>query len=80
MHTIMATVDLRMPIFHRIGTKDLEQHLFVCEVVWTAKQVQYEATKIAQIESMFKDHALTWYMKYKGVMIARQNKTLVDIK
>lgn len=39
VHTTMVGVDLRMPMFHSVGTEDLEQHLFMCEVVCTTKQV-----------------------------------------
>jgi len=29
--------DLRIPVFHGNGYQDLEQHLFLCESIWTAK-------------------------------------------
>jgi hypothetical protein len=37
----MTGVDstLRMFVFHGARTKDLEQHLFICEVIWTVKKV-----------------------------------------
>lgn len=36
-----------IPIFHGSRIEDLDQDPFVCEVVWTVNQVQYDATKIA---------------------------------
>jgi hypothetical protein len=38
---------LRMPEFQGVGSEDPEQHLFVCEMIWTMKNVQDEAMKIA---------------------------------
>jgi len=67
-------------MFHSFGTKNIEQHLFVCEAIWTAKKFKDKGTKIAQLESTFKDCVLKWYMKYKGAMPDGKNRTLVDIK
>ena len=55
---------LRMPEFQGAGLEDPEQHLFVCNMIWTMKNVQDEATKIVQLDMMFRGHALLWYMKY----------------
>jgi len=39
-----------------------------------------EATKIAQLEIMLRDHALKWYIKYKASTPAGYTKTLDQIK
>lgn len=31
--------DLRMPLFNGNGSQDPEQHIFVCESIWTVKQL-----------------------------------------
>jgi hypothetical protein len=33
--------------FQGVGSEDLDQHLFVCETIWVAKNVQDEALNIA---------------------------------
>lgn len=38
--------DLRMPIFHGNGFEDPQQHLFLCEAIWDAKQIQEQNAKI----------------------------------
>jgi hypothetical protein len=44
----MAGVDntLRLPKFKGVGLEDLDEHLFVCETVWAAKNIQDKAVKI----------------------------------
>jgi hypothetical protein len=43
----MVGVDntLRLPEFKGVGSEDPEQHLFVCETVWAAKNIQDDACK-----------------------------------
>jgi hypothetical protein len=47
---MMAGVDptLRILVFHKAGTEDIKQHLFVCEVIWTVKNIQDDDVKITQ--------------------------------
>jgi hypothetical protein len=61
----MVGVDntLRLPEFKGVGSEDPEQHLFVCEIVWAAKNIQDEVVKIAQLATTFRGCALVWYMK-----------------
>jgi hypothetical protein len=63
--TNMARIDntLRLVEFKGVGLEDPEQHLFFCETVWAAKNIQDEVVKIAQLATMFRGHALVWYMK-----------------
>jgi len=56
---------LRMPVFHGDGSEDPEQQLFVCKAIWATKQVQDEASQIAQLTTTFRDDAFKWCMKYQ---------------
>jgi hypothetical protein len=49
MQSNMVRVDntLRLLEFKGVGSKYLEQHMFVCEVVWVIKNIQDDAVKIA---------------------------------
>jgi hypothetical protein len=49
---------LRLLEFQGVGSEDLEHHLFVCEIIWAAKNFQDEATNIAQLETTFRGHTL----------------------
>jgi hypothetical protein len=65
---------LRLPMFHGMGRDDAEKHWFTCEVIWSVKRITDEASKIAQLETTFRDRALTWYMKYKATTPMGQNE------
>jgi hypothetical protein len=82
MQSTMAGVDptLRMLVFHGAGSEDPEQHLFVCEAIWTVKNVQDDDANIAQLETTFREHALLWYMKYRSTAPVGQTRTLADIR
>jgi hypothetical protein len=71
---------LRIPEFKGVGSEDLEQHLFVCEAVWAAKNILDKATKIAQLATTFRGRALVWYMKLQGITPTRQDRTLTELK
>jgi len=71
---------LRLPTFHGMGRDDIEQHWFTCEDIWFVKKVMDEASKIAQLETTFKDKSLTLYMKYKATMLVGQERPLTEIK
>jgi hypothetical protein len=78
----MAGVDntLRLPEFQGVGSEDPEQHLFVCETIWAAKNVQDEAVKIVQLETTFRGCALVWYMKLQSITPTGQARTLAEIR
>jgi hypothetical protein len=70
--------EMRLPIFRGDGSEDPDQHWFLCEAVWSIKQVNDEVVKRAQFSTTLRDRALSWYMKFvKGVV---QPKPLNDIK
>jgi hypothetical protein len=70
--------EMRLPIFRGDGSEDPDQHWFLCEVVWSIKQVTDEAVKRAQFSTTLRDRALSWYMKF--VTGSVQPKPLNDIK
>ena len=45
----MAENDIKLPIFNGNVLEDLEQHWFLCESMWTMRQVQDESIKKAQM-------------------------------
>lgn len=44
---IMAGGEMNLPLFHENGSKDPQQHLFLCEVVWRVNQVINADMKVA---------------------------------
>jgi hypothetical protein len=78
----MVGVDptLRMPLFQGVGSEDPEQHLFICDTIWTVKNVQDDDVKIVQLEMTFRDHALLWYMKYHNTTPVGQTRTLAEVR
>jgi hypothetical protein len=70
--------EMRLPIFRGYGSEDPDHNWFLCEAVWSIKQVNDEAVKRAQFSTIFRDRALSWYMKFvKGTV---HPKLLNDIK
>jgi hypothetical protein len=48
--------EMRLPIFRGDGSEDPDQHWFLCEVVWSIKQVSDEAVKRDQFSTTLRDH------------------------
>jgi hypothetical protein len=78
----MAGVDntLRLSEFHGVGIEDLEQHLFFCETIWDAKNVQDKVLNSAQLATTFRGCALVWYMKLQIITPTGHARTLAEIK
>jgi hypothetical protein len=55
--------EMRLPTFSGGGSEDPNQHWFLCEAVWSIKNVIDEAVKRDQFSTTLRDHALIWYMK-----------------
>ena len=70
--------DIKLPNFRGTVAEDLEQHFFLCEVVWNIKQVQNDDIERAQLTTTFRDRALTWFMKFSSS--AQQPRTIQEIK
>ena len=71
---------LRVPMFHGMGKDDAEQHQITCEAILFVNRVIDDTTKIVQLETTFRDRALTQYMKYKATAPAGQSRSLAEIK
>jgi hypothetical protein len=56
--------EMRLPTFRGDGFEDPEQHGFLCEAVWSIKNIIDEAIKQAQFNTTLRDRALSWYMKF----------------
>jgi hypothetical protein len=61
---------LRFPMVHGISKDDTNKNWFTCEAIWFVKRVIDDTAKIAQLNTTFRDRALTWYIKYKDVVPA----------
>ena len=68
--------DIKLPVFKGTGSEDPEQFWFLCEAVWTAKNIMDQNTRRAQLVTSFRDRDLTWFMKF----FSTQNYILADIK
>jgi hypothetical protein len=53
---------IRLPKFQGEAAEYPENHLFICENIWEAKQITDEDTKLAHLAITLRDHALEWYM------------------
>jgi hypothetical protein len=80
-HNNMEGVDntLRLPEFKGIGSEDPEQHMFICETIWTTKNVHDDGAKIMQLETTFRGCVLVWYMKLQSTTPLGQTRTLAEI-
>jgi hypothetical protein len=52
--------EMRLPTFRGDGSKDPDQHCFLCEAIWSIKNVTDEVVKRAQFSTTLRDHALRW--------------------
>jgi hypothetical protein len=71
---------LRLLEFQGVWSEDLEQHIFLCETIWVAKNVQDEAINIIHLETTFISHALVWYMKVHSTTPSGQARNLLEIR
>ena len=68
--------DIKFPIFKGTGSEDPEQFWFLCEAVWTAKEITDVDVRSAQLITSFRDRALTWFMKFSST----KSPTLAEIR
>ena len=59
--SIMAHMvdDIKLPVFKGTGSKDPEQFWFLCEAVWTTKNIMDQDIRRAQLVTSFRDRDLT---------------------
>jgi hypothetical protein len=70
--------EMRLPIFRGDGSKDPDQHWFLCEAIWNIRNFTDEAVKRTQFSTTLRDCALSWYMKL--VQGIARPKSLNEIK
>ena len=58
--------DIKLPVFKGTGSEDPEQFWFLCEAVWTTKNIMDQDIRRAQLVTSFRDWALTWFMKFSS--------------
>jgi hypothetical protein len=56
--------EMRLPTFRGDGSEDTDQHWFLCEAVWSIKNITDEDVIRAQFSTTLRDRALRWYMKF----------------
>jgi hypothetical protein len=70
--------DMRLPIFKGDRSEDLDQHWFLCEAIWSIKNITDEDVKINWSSTTLRDLTLSWYMKLIQRLV--HLKTLNEIK
>jgi hypothetical protein len=56
--------EMRLSIFRGYESEDPDQHWFLCEAIWSIKQVTDEVVKRTHFSTTLRDHAMNWYMKF----------------
>jgi hypothetical protein len=56
-------ITYKIPRVCRKGGEDVEQHWYLCEVVWRAHQ-NPDATKLIEFQTTLRDRALRWFIKW----------------
>jgi hypothetical protein len=70
--------EMRLPTFRGDGSEDPDQHWFLCEALWSIKNITNETIKRDQFSTTLRDCTLIWYMKF--VQGVSQLKSLNFIK
>lgn len=55
---------MKMSVFKGVRSEDPEQFWFVAGAIWTTQEITDDNIKKAQLVTVLKDRALTWYIKY----------------
>ena len=76
----MVGHDIRLPTFNGNGVEDLEQHWFLCEVVWMVRLVHNVDLENAQMITTLRGCALDWFMKFCAVPPGTPQNTLDEIR
>ena len=64
------------PKFSGRGNDDVEQHWYLCEAIWRARQTP-DAGKMIEFQATHRDRALHWFIKWSE---AHQNLAIADVK
>ena len=58
--------EMRLPTLRGDGSEDPKQQWFLCEGVWSIKNITDEVVKTRSVyNSTLRDHTLSWYMKLR---------------
>jgi hypothetical protein len=71
---------IRLPEFQGETSEDPENHLFIYEKIWEAKNIIDEDKKLAQLDITLRDHALDWYMSLYVKSPPGVTRTIADVK
>ena len=72
----MAGSFTRYPEFSGRGNDDVEQHWYLCEAIWRARQTP-DAGKLIEFQTMLRERALRWFIKWSE---AHPNPVIADVK
>jgi hypothetical protein len=56
--------EMRLPTFRGDGSQDQDRNWFLCEAVWSIKNITKKNVKIARFSTNLRYCALRWYMKF----------------
>ena len=76
----MAGDNSKLPLFHGNGMDDPDQYWFLCEAVWTVREVTDDDIKKGQLETTLWRRALYWYMKFIQVPTGTPVKILDEVQ
>ena len=72
----MAGSFTRYPEFSGQGNDDVEQHWYLCEAIWRARQTP-DAGKLIEFQTTLRERALQWFIKWSE---AHPNLIIADVK
>ena len=67
---------MKLLVFRGSRLEDPEKHWFLCEAMWSVKQVIDDDIRMAKLTTTFRDRALNWFMKYSNAQV----RTLSEVK
>ena len=70
---------MKLPIFNGNGLEEPEKHWFLCESIWTVRQVQDSIVKSAHMIMTFRVHSLDWYMMFYVLLGGTRQNSLDQI-
>ena len=76
----MDGTNIKLSIFNGNVLEYLEKHWFLCEVVWTMRQVEDGAIKKPQLITTLRGHALDKHLTFFVVPVGFAQKTLYQIQ
>ena len=69
-----------LPEFWGEALEDPENHLFICDDIWEAKNITNGDINLAQLRITLRHSVLYWYMSLDVNSLPRVTKTIIDLK